>query len=159
MVDKPKLYLETSIVSYLVSRPSPDVIALSRQNTTRIWWDRNSHEYSIYVSSIILSESSQGDESVARKRLEILEKFPVLAISSQVEYVAGYYMEKGIVPVSNPGDALHLAFASIYGMDVLATWNFKHLANIRVRRLLRNINVNLNIPLPDICTPDELMGD
>lgn len=159
MTEKAKLYLETSVVSYLTSNPSSDTIALARQEITRYWWDQHIDDYTVYISSAVLGESSQGDKKAARRRLEILEKYPVLPLSSQVEYVAEFYHEKGIVPFSNPGDALHLAFASIYGIEILATWNFKHLANVWVRRQLREINLHLSLPTPIICTPDELMRE
>lgn len=106
-----------------------------------------------------MEEVSQGDQRAAQKRLDKLETFAVLPLTEEVEYYANRYLIEGIVPPTNPGDALHLAFATAYEIEILVTWNFKHLANAFVRRRLRTVNSFLGLSTPTIFTPEELLGE
>jgi hypothetical protein len=57
------------------------------------------------------------------------------------------------------GDAIHLAYASVYKIDFLMTWNCKHLANANKRLHIRKINTKLGLFIPDIITPLELFKE
>ena len=70
---KQRVYIETSIVSYLTARPSRDLIILARQQLTLDWWESQKFDYDVYISQLVLQEASAGDELAARKRLEVLE--------------------------------------------------------------------------------------
>jgi predicted nucleic acid-binding protein len=135
------------------------VIALARQEITLDWWDRYLGQYRVVISDTVIHECGQGDPLLSRKRLRILKRFPVLPLENEVESYAEVYLAEALVPNTNPGDALHLAFASVYAVDYLATWNFKHLANAVVRQRLRLLNCREGLPTPLICTPEELMGE
>ena len=156
---RPSLYVETSVVSYLAARPSRDLLARSRQDITRNWWDKHVGQFDIFVSETVIVEATRGDEDTSRKRLELLAPFPVLPLNQDVEETARLYLAQRIVPESSPGDALHLAFASTYEMDFLVTWNFRHLANAFVRRHLADLNREEFLAVPVICTPEELLGE
>jgi predicted nucleic acid-binding protein len=158
MATKPTLYLETTIVSYLVSRPSRDVIVLAHQEVTRSWWGRWRDEFTVYVSPVVLEEAGVGDPTQARQRLEALRTFSVLEASPRVEELAGTYYAKLDFPERAIRDAAHLAFAVAYAVDYLVTWNCAHLANAHVRRRLARLNEGLGVRTPTICTPEELSG-
>jgi hypothetical protein len=53
---KPKVYVETTIFSYLVARPSRDVVTASRQVITRRWWETEQKKYSLVVSEAVEAE-------------------------------------------------------------------------------------------------------
>ena len=108
---------------------------------------------------MVIEEAGQGDDDAARKRLDILSRFPLLPSGESVRRTAKLYAEKDVTPPSNPGDAAHLAFAAIGGIDFLVSWNFKHLVNAFVRRRLRDVNVRQGLHTPTICTPEELLGE
>ena len=156
--DNPKLYLETSVISYLTARPSRDLIALARQEITREWWEQRNH-YELFVSAVVRGEIAKGDDAAIQDRLSAIQRIPILARRREIEALAGQYVENGIVPASSPGDAAHLAFACFYEIDLLATWNFKHLANALVRKRLREFNERAGFYTPIICTPEELLGE
>ncbi len=160
MAEKPKLYLETTIPSYLVARPSRDVIVLARQQLTRDWWDNRRHDYEIYVSQIVLEESSRGDATYARKRLELLQDLPVLDVTPPaIKELADRLLKTFSLPAKALTDALHLAVASYHVTDYLLTWNCAHLANAHVVRRLTKYAADNRCHLPTVCTPEELVNE
>lgn len=157
-MNRPTLYLETTIPSYLLAEPSRDVISLGRQDITRTWWKRDHARYAIFVSEVVLKEAAEGDRSEIEKRIEFLEQSPVLESIPEIQRLVEMYLEEKVVPHGSGQDAAHLAFASIYWMDFLCTWNFKHLANVFALRRLRQVNEKRGLFVPLVCTPEELFG-
>lgn len=154
---KESLYLETTVVSYFVSNPSRDVIALAHQEITREWWQIAIKRFNIFISQVVIEEAALGDPEAAKKRLKELKKFPHLELNSKVEEIAQIYIEKLKIPKKSFRDAAHLAIASVHNIDYLVTWNCTHLANGEVIKKLMNINKFFGIYTPVICTPEELM--
>lgn len=155
---KATLYLETTVPSYYTARRVRDLVVRAHQQITRAWWDRRLALFDAYVSPIVLEECRQGDQDAARGRLDLLEKFPILETSIEVEELAKVYYETLGLPRNAIRDAAHLAFASAYEMDYLVTWNCAHIANAEIRRRLFKINETVGRRTPIICTPEELMG-
>ena len=156
---RPVLYLETTVVSYLVARPSRDVVVLAHQEITRQWWATRREAFSIYVSPVVLEEAALGDAEQARERLQLLTPYPVLSASDHVEQIAAAYLRELRLPERALRDAAHLAFACTYAVDYLLTWNCAHIANAEVRRQLARVNDPLGLATPVICTPEELLGE
>ncbi|OHB66038.1 MAG: hypothetical protein A2Y76_11135, partial [Planctomycetes bacterium RBG_13_60_9] len=150
---KPSLYVETTVPSYYVSRDSRDVVVLAHQQITRVWWETRLADFRVYVSPVVLAEAREGDPERARRRMEILSQFEVLQASEAVERLAARYMAEFSLPGSAIRDAAHLAFACVYDMDFLVTWNCAHIANGEVIRHLMRFNTVAGIATPIICTP------
>ena len=158
-MEKLTLYMETTIPSYLLAEPSRDLVASARQEVTRTWWRRDCARFQIYISDNVIQEAEQGDPRAAKKRLAFLEPFSVLEATPVVLRLTKLYLDKRIVPLEKPGDAAHLAFASAYCLRFLCTWNFKHLANAFSIFRLRELNEKHALFTPQVCTPEELMGE
>ena len=77
---KPKVYIESSVVSYLTARPSNDLVKAARQAITEAWWTDNFHHYAVYVSKLVEQEIAQCHPEAASKRLSVTEKIPNLSI-------------------------------------------------------------------------------
>ena len=131
---------------------------LAHQEITRVWWEARLLLFDAFISPVVLQEAEQGDPDQARRRLEIVEQFPVLEATDEVEHLAKTYMEQLGFPSKAIRDAAHLAFACDAGMDYLVTWNCTHIANAEFRRRLWAVNASIGIRTPIICTPEELMG-
>jgi hypothetical protein len=155
---KPSLYIETTVPSYYVSRDSRDVVVLAHQQITRTWWETRLADFRAYVSPVVLAEAREGDPEQARRRMEVLVQFQILEASGVVERLAARYMAEFGLPGSAIRDAAHLAFACVYEMDFLVTWNCAHIANGEVIRHLAQFNTGAGITTPTICTPEELLG-
>jgi hypothetical protein len=92
---KPKLCLETTIPSYLTSRPSRDLIVAGHQQITREWWNRQRDEFDIYLSQLVMDEASAGDAEAARERWNAISDFPLLDIPQEVEALATIILASG----------------------------------------------------------------
>ena len=156
---KEKVYIETSVVSYLASRPSRDMVIAAHQELTRQWWEERSEKYDILISELVREEARRGDREAASERMNILDSFLVLQVSDQAVTLAEVLVNKGPIPTQASADALHIAIAASNGIDYLLTWNCKHLANATHRHRLEIMIEDASYACPIICTPEELMED
>jgi hypothetical protein len=152
-----KVYIETSILSYYTARPSRDLIVAARQEITRELWPILLEQYDLYISALVIQEASGGDKNAAQKRLNILSHISVLEISQEAQYVAGGLIGDNAVPSGYEEDALHIAIATVNGMDYLLTWNFSHINNVFVKEKLVSSIENHGYESPTICSPEELL--
>jgi hypothetical protein len=156
---KAKVYVETTIPSYLVARPSRDLLIAAHQQLTRDWWESRGPTFAFYVSELVLEEAAAGDPALAKRRLELLAHIPVLALTPGVLRLAENMVAEGPIPRKNAADALHIAAATVYGCEYLLTWNCRHIANAEIQRAARRVARIHGFELPVICTPEELMGE
>ena len=150
------VYLETTIVSYLVSRPSRDLIVAGHQQLTRDWWEYRRSMFACFISEVVLDEAREGDVEQAALRLRAMEGFPKLATAPEAESLAAAFL-KGVLPAKAARDAAHLSIATVAGVSYLLTWNCVHLANAQLLDRLEPIAVANGFKLPRVCTPEELM--
>jgi predicted nucleic acid-binding protein len=135
------------------------LILMAQVEATREWWETRRPQFTIYISQIVLDEVARGDTAIAAQRIKILQDFPLLAINPAVQNLAAQFLSKSNLPPKASDDALHIAAATVYGLDYLLTWNCKHIANAQIQKKLAQISLNNGYELPTICTPYELMGD
>lgn len=154
-----KLYLETTIPSYLVGRPSRDLLVAAHQAITREWWESRRSNFDLYVSELVVQEVRAGDALLAGQRLEILRDVPILPASSEIMKLAEDLIAEGPIPRKAAGDAVHIAVATAYGCEYLLTWNCPHIANAELHRAIRRVVERYGYDVPSLCTPEELMGD
>lgn len=155
---KQKLYIETSVVSYLVARPSRDLLIAARQEATSEFWSKlNSLVFTGYVSTLVHQEAKQGDPEQVQKRMSAISSIDVLDIDQEAQALAEQILAAKAVPAEYPDDALHMAVAAVNGMDVLITWNFAHLNNPIARLKIRQIVENNGYQCPEVCSPEELL--
>ena len=154
---KRKLYIETTVVSYLVARPSRDLLVAGHQEATRELWPRLTKEYDTYVSALVYEEAARGDTEQAAKRLAAIKPFRMLDIDTDERMLASKIIAGKGIPGEYPEDALHIAIAAINGIAVLVTWNFAHLSNPFTRMMVRHIVENQGYVAPEICSPEELL--
>lgn len=151
---KNKVYLETTVISYLTARPSKDPIVLGHQEVTKRWWKVIPGKYEIVVSEVVIEEAEAGDALVANERLEAIQNFSVLRLTDDVSERARKYLNVLPIPEKAFGDVLHLSFCSVFKIDYLVTWNCRHLANVEMIKALRYVNEGDGWHTPIICTPD-----
>ena len=152
-----RVYIETTIPSYLTSWPSPQVVHAGHQISTREWWDNHRQNYDLYTSLVTHQEAASGDSDAAKRRLESLIGIPLLAITSECEAIANAILATGLIPAKADRDALHIGVAAFHQMNLLLTWNIRHIANAHVREDLRVLIASLGYTLPTICTPEDLL--
>lgn len=156
---KPKVYLETSIVSYLTAQPSRDIVTAARQQVTREWWQKRREKFDLYVSEFVISEARLGDGRLAEFRLQALEGIALVQLTEDGALLAEELVAKGPLPEKAAVDALHIAAAVSAGVDYLLTWNFKHLANAAMRSKIDSVCRLWGYEPCVICTPEELLEE
>ena len=154
---KRKVYLETSVISYLTARPSKTIIGAAHQQITLAWWKQRS-DYELLVSQAVWQECAAGDPEAAQKRLAALEGMAVLAVTQDIIRLAGSLIEQAIIPAKAIEDALHIAVATLHHVDFLLTWNCRHIANPVIQEKIAAHLEHHGLFLPIICTPEELLG-
>jgi hypothetical protein len=154
-----KVYLETTILSYLVSDPSRDLIVAGHQAVTRQWWDAQRPFFDCFISAVVLEEIQRGDPRMVAKRLETIAGVPVLEISDATAELIRELVATGLFPPKAARDAAHVAVATTGGVDYLLTWNCRHIANAKIETRLRAICEKAGWRLPALCTPEELLGE
>ena len=151
------VYIETSIISYLCSRPSRDLIVAANQEITREWWNERRADYDCYISELVMEEISAGDVEAAAKRLRIADGMPLLAANDIVRNLEGEIMRGLGLPKIIAADVAHIAITAVHGMDYLLTLNCAHIANPHWLHKLRDIIEGHGFGMPEICTPQEIL--
>lgn len=154
---KPKLYLETTIPSYLTAWPSRDLVRAAHQQTTREWWERYRGDFELYISQVVVRECQGGNPEASAKRLEVINDLPLLEETTEAVDLAEA-IQKGVpLPDHAVVDALHIAISSVHGMNYLLTWNCTHIANASLRFRIESVCREHGYDPPVICTPEELL--
>jgi predicted nucleic acid-binding protein len=155
---KARVYLETTIPSYLTAWPSRDIVRAAEQEMTREWW-KSRDAFDLYVSELVLDEVGAGDPKAAAQRLESLAGIQLLGMTGEAETLGAELVTQAALPQRAAIDALHIALAAVHGMNYLLTWNCKHIANAMMRGKIEKICRNAGVEPPIICTPMELLEE
>ena len=156
---KPVVYIESSVISYLTSRPNRDVVVAARQAITLDWWEYEKERFDLRISALVEDEIACGDPSAAKRRLVAVANIPSLSVSESAVFLAESLIDQRAIPVGSEDDALHIAIAATQGADYLLTWNFKHINNAETKKAIVKVIVSFGYVCPQICSPEELGGN
>jgi predicted nucleic acid-binding protein len=156
-MNKPSVYVETTVVGHIAARQQADIIVAARQLSSRRWWEIRDG-YELVVSQIVVDECNAGDSVAANERLQLIDGIQVLGVSADARNLAVQLMTRHGIPETEPRDALHISLAAVNGIRYLLTWNFRHIANAETRASIEQICRDCGYTPPSICTPDELLG-
>jgi len=121
-MSKPTVYLDTNIFSILHYRGG-DAGVLRRQRATHEWWEQERHFFSLLASKAVEGELANGDYPGKERALAEVRRLPYLDAVAAVQDVAAKLLAAQVVPETVPGDAIQLAFATVYRVDYLLSWN------------------------------------
>ena len=155
---KPRVYIESTVISYLAARPSRDLLVRAHQQVTRQWWEKRRADFDLHISQVVSQEISAGDPEAARERLEVVQGLPVLDVTDEAKRLAKLLLTEGPLPQAAADDALHIAVATVHQMKYLVTWNCAHLANAEILVGVNRILEEEGYVPPVVCIPEELMG-
>jgi hypothetical protein len=154
---KPRVYVETSVISYLVARPSRDLVLAAHQEVTREWWQNQATAFDLFYSEAVRDEAAMGDPDAAAKRLAPLEQLTLLETPLRAFELATALIAATALPAKAHIDALHIAVAACERMNFVLTWNFKHIANAQSTVRIREVCESFGISCPVLCSPLELL--
>lgn len=153
----PKVYVETTVISYLTARPSRDVIVAGHQQITYDWWQNCHERFDLVASQLVMQEASGGDAEAAQQRLNVLNTMTLLEVTEDALGLAQNLVDVGALPEEATEDALHIAIAVANGVEYLVTWNCRHIANATMRPLIEEVCQESGYEPVIICTPEELL--
>jgi len=150
--------IETTVVSYLAARPTGNLVGAAWQAITADWWETQRGRFELRASEVTVSEAGGGDAGAAARRLEALADCALLPVTEAAVELSEALVRGGAVPEKAESDAMHVAVAAVHGVDYLLTWNCRHLDNAETKPVMRRICGEWGYVVPEICTPQELMG-
>ncbi|MBQ6246596.1 MAG: type II toxin-antitoxin system VapC family toxin, partial [Kiritimatiellae bacterium] len=155
---KLKVYCETSFWSWLASDPATAPAKAIRQAYTHKWWQEVAPLCDIFVSQHVFDEAQRGDARLAERRYRLYSGQKQLdGYFDDVVSLAQLLQNGHAVPENETTDALHIATAAYYGMDVLLTWNCRHMANPITLPKTATIIVKAGYDCPAIMTPHQFL--
>ena len=153
----PSVYLETSIIGCFAMRLSGVLRMAANQQITRDWWDNQRQQYELFVSRYVIDECSRGDPVAAQERLVFLHGIPLLEVSEAAQALADALVRKVPLPPKAVIDAYHISVAAVHGVELMLTWNCKHIANPALQKRIASVCRELGCEPPVICTPQEIL--
>lgn len=117
---KPRVYLETSVISYLVGWLNQrSILVAHNQEFTREWWSTRRGDYQLFSSAVAVNEAKRGEVPLAQARLNFLSETTLLDVTDAALALARELLRRTRIPAKADVDALHVAVAAVHGMDYL----------------------------------------
>jgi len=151
-----RLYLETTVWNFLATEKEEKITG----SVTKLYREVDSKRYKMYISPLVIVEIERTKE---KKRYNMLRnlikeyKPELLEDVVEVGRLANRYLSAKIIPEKYRADALHIAFSSFYEMDVLVSYNLRHIVKLKTRRLAKYINLLEGYKILEIGTPEEVI--
>lgn len=153
-----RLYVETSVWSYVYAEDAPE-----KQQITQAFFERVAEgRFDIFISQEVLREIGRADPETRQRLADLLKTHrpTLLAVTEEVAALAAAYLEQGALPRGKAEDAMHAATATVYELDALVSWNYRHLVNLRRKELIHATNLRQGYLKPlEIITPMEVLAD
>ena len=148
---KQRVYIDTSVIGGCFDKEFEEW-------SIRLFDDFKAGKRIAVISDVTLDELSDAPKRVQDNFNLIPDKFMEVIISeSESRKLADSYIEEGAVTRKYYEDALHIAISTIYQVNVLASWNFKHIVNLDRIRLYNAVNLKNGFSILEIRTPREIL--
>lgn len=154
---KQRIYVETSVISYLAAKPSKEPVNAARQLQAKAFWLARQN-YQLLISAVVIDEARQGNAAKALARQAYLSEMQILSATDEAAYLAQLLIDRKALPAKALADASHIAIAAVHHVKVVASYNFRHLAGVFARAKIENCLRQLGYEPPLIATPEEILG-
>jgi len=149
---KLKIYLDTSVINFLFANDVPEL-----KKITKEFFDKyvKNNIYIVYISDIVIKEIEKTkNENQKLKLLKVISKYKlkILILNEEANELAQWYIKEKIIPEKKTEDAQHIAIATCNNLDIVLSWNFKHIANIKKQLEIKIINEKQGYYYPLILT-------
>jgi hypothetical protein len=154
-----RVFVETSVIAYLTAEPSQNLIMASRQELTRLWWEEAASEFELFCSNTALKEAVKKDPKITQKQFECLDRLIDIPVTPSAVELAEHLVKVGVLPTEALPHALQIAVCVVYGVELLISWNSKHVANIMLQRPVAQACTDAGYKPTCICTPLNLSAE
>ena len=153
----PKIYLETSVFNFCFADDAPD----KKQDTLKLFAEIEAGLYVPYTSAYVMQELIRADEPKQSQMVALIEKYDMrfLEQSDAIRTLAGLYVAEGIIPAKHLTDALHIAAATVNDLDVVVSYNFKHIVKRKTVTMTEVVNLREGYKRIGIFSPTEVIED
>ena len=117
-----RIYIESTIPSYVVARPARDLLQAARQQLTRDWWELKRAKHELFTGQLVLDEIAFGEPEMAKRRLELVADLTLLESTEEARKLTRSIMDSRLLPAKAEGDGAHIALSTVHKMDILLTW-------------------------------------
>lgn len=152
---KLKIYLETTILNFYYAEDAQE----KKEDTRELFKEIAEGKYQAFTSLSVIREISRASEDKKQRMFDLINKFDIniLEIEAEAERIADIYVQEGIVPQKYSTDAVHIAIATISGMDIIVSWNFKHIVKRKTILMTNVVNLREGYKNIDIYSPSEVI--
>jgi len=156
-VKKLKIYLETSVLNFMFAEDSPEKMEATKKLFNEIKLGR----FEPYVSAVVIQEIENASEQKKFQLMSLFEKFEINVIPAEDEMgdLADVYIREGLVSPKYSNDALHIAIATVANVDLLVSWNFRHIVKMKTINLVGYLNEREGYKNIKIYSPEEVIDD
>jgi len=153
---KPRIYLDTSVISHLDAPDAPD----KQADTRKLWELIQGGEYDVFLSPVVMGEIDGCSEPKLSFLVEQIQyiHYTELQKTDEVLELAGRYLDAGILRPKSFDDCQHIAYACVYDCDMIISWNFKHMVNVKTIAGVKSVNALAGYKEMPIYTPTMLIS-
>jgi len=144
-----RIYIENSVIGGYFDKEF-------KEYTQKLFCEFKNGKYKPVISSHVIAELENGTPEKVKENLKTLD-YNEFDISDEMIKLAEKYIEQKIVSEKYYSDALHIAVATVIGVDVLVSWNFKHIVNLDRIKLFNSVNLREGYNILEIRTPREVV--
>lgn len=145
---KMSLYLDTSVIGGYYDKEF-------EQDSRLLFQNIKDGKFTAFISSMTLEELEEAPEKV-RNLLNDLE-YQTINVTEECRTLANEYLKEKVVGATSKDDCIHIATATINKIDILVSWNFKHIVNIQRIRGYNSINLKHGYGQLEIRSPKEVV--
>jgi predicted nucleic acid-binding protein len=154
LIRRLRFYLDTSVFNFIFASDDP-----VKKEITEKFFDSLPNLGQIFISEVVLREVRRAREPRQTELLELIERYTpkLLEVDPEIIYLAEKYIDEGIIPGKYRDDAIHIAVAVVNDLDVIVSWNFRHIVKLKTRMEANGINKMLGYKEIEICSPEEVI--
>jgi len=152
---KLKIYLDTSVLNFYYAEDLPKEMSTTKE----LFKEIEQKKYEAFISATVVDEIEAADETTKNRLINLVSTYNlrILELSSEVDYLAGKYLQHGIIPQKYARDAYHIAYPVVYDLDIIISWNFEHIVKLKTKNEVNGINKLEGFKEIEICSPWEVI--
>ena len=151
----PKIYLETSVLNFIFADDAPD----KKADTIRLFEEISDGKYRPFTSIYVTEEIDNAPENKKRGMYGLItdHDVEVLQKTDEIKHLADAYVNEGIIPKRHSTDALHIAAATVNDLDIIVSWNFRHIVKRKTVIMTESVNLRNGYKKMEIYSPTQVI--
>jgi len=152
---KQKVYLETTLFNFCVDESR----GIAHIDTVRLFEEIAAGKYAAFTSSFVIDELEEADKEKCNKMLGLIPKYgiTILPKNDEADRLTDIYVAEGVIPQRFRADAVHIAIATVYEMDMIVSMNFEHIVKRKTIKMTESINILNGYHAVEIYSPAEVV--